>query len=69
MEDDDKLTLRDKFAIEIYSQLIDGKTLRDFILKPETDINTLSFKGSRRLIQASYKLADIMRKVRLGAFE
>ncbi len=81
MEDEDnKLSLRDKCAIEILQALIMRTTgtsfddrVKFFIdhwnFKSQPDIMQLADDQMRALIRAAYRIADIMREVRLTAFE
>lgn len=81
MEDqEDKLTLRDKFAIEVLQALIARSPekqyddrLKFFIenwdFKKQAGIVKLADDQMRTLVRAAYRIADIMREIRLTAFE
>ena len=81
MEDqEDKLTLRDKFAIEILQALITRSPEKQYDDRLKLFIDNWNFKGGhdvpklvdeqmRTLIRAAYRIADIMREIRLTAFE
>ena len=74
----DEYSLRDKFAIEILhafisregnstanlvAEFIKGQTYNDMYLQQAGD------ERMESLIRAAYKVADLMRKIRLTAFE
>jgi len=74
-EQEESITLRDKFAIEILQAflstgIIDGaySYSRTYEDKDEGHINW-SDKQMTGLIRTSYRIADMMRKVRLGVFK
>jgi maltoporin len=77
MDDDEEIRLRDKFAIEILGSLLGKETYNDEVANfityhssndnPHTKSN--SYKRMEHTIRAAYKIADIMRKVRLTSFE
>jgi hypothetical protein len=77
--DDEDIRLRDKFAIEILSALI-GKSnsnlIGDFIFNMDPAYkndhpmdNKAAVQHLELSVRAAYKIADIMRKVRLTSFE
>lgn len=77
-DSDDKLNLRDKFALEILTSFMSfdkDKTyssINNFIKNFDSDEKhekDYSNYSAERLIRAAYKFADIMRKVRLSTFE
>jgi hypothetical protein len=73
MEDDEEnLSLRDKFAIQIFAALLNsaGIGIASAILENKSfNVKTAEFPASERLIYSSYALADIMRKIRIKAFD
>ena len=70
MKDEEEFLLRDKFAIEILAALLTKTSIAETISnKDDDEIGKLKFTNSTRLVRYSYKLADVMRKVRLGAFD
>jgi hypothetical protein len=81
-EDNDDLALRDKFAIEIFRTIIAqdvhnqySNPLTEFVnlfdTKDPTEVGSRQYneKKMERRIRAAYKLADMMRKVRLSTFD
>lgn len=81
MEDqEDKLTLRDKFAIEVLQALIARSPEEQYDDRFKNFIEYWNWKGGvdmpklvdeqmRTLVRAAYRIADIMREIRLIAFE
>jgi hypothetical protein len=83
--DDEKLDLRDKFAIEIFNGLLShskegtGSLASDiYYYINYTNDNDLVYQNKHRsdatgkvekAVRACYKVADIFRKVRLSSFE
>ena len=77
----EELTLRDKFAIEVLSCLIsDEGNKRYFIIQDQLKLKPYLIPSELEMIErannymenccrAAYKIADIMRKIRLTAFE
>lgn len=74
-KDDDNLTLRDKFAIQImngmFSSLDQEQTsfMVDYYDSDDKDQARAARGVAQRLVRAAYFMADIMRKVRLAPFE
>jgi hypothetical protein len=75
-DDNEDLKLRDKFAISILqSMLSDSKEsplmgfMETFDDREDTTRYKLYLKMMERRIRASYKLADLMRKIRMSSFE
>lgn len=72
MSDEKPLDLRDKFAIEILGALIsknkDLGLYNDYIIISGQPI-TENDARAERIITIAYRMADIMRKIRLVPFE
>jgi hypothetical protein len=72
-DDNEELTLRDKMAIAIFQGIISSEdSSSDFVETFDSkDIDQKNHYSKRmeRKIRAAYKLADMMRKVRLAPFE
>jgi len=77
-DDDEDLTLRDKFAIALLQGMMANNDFTnptiDFInthdAQDEDDpIKDSSTRIIRRRIRAAYKMADMMRKIRLDVFD
>jgi len=75
-DDNEDLKLRDKFAIDILKVILSADTntlLADFTevfddKEEEARLRIYTRKLDRR-IRAAYKIADMMRKVRMSTFE
>jgi len=77
--DDEDIRLRDKFAIEILGSLINASNsnlISDFIFNMDPAYkndhpmdNKAAIQHLELSVRAAYKIADIMRKVRLTSFE
>ena len=70
----DDYGLRDKFAIEILQAFIsrEGQSTANLVAEFMNDDPYFKREGEEKmeaLIRAAYKVADMMRKVRLTAFE
>lgn len=76
-EDDEEFSIRDKMAIAIFQGLLEHSIsdISDFIgyfdtKDPDKQEAKKHFSSKmERKIRASYKLADMMRKIRLSSFE
>lgn len=79
-DEEEKLTLRDRFALEMFKIIAQDKvntasSMHDFVNFFESkDKDRITFqkdneKRIERSMRAAYKLADLMRKARLGVFE
>lgn len=81
IDDEKPLELRDKLAIEIFNGILahskndTGSLIIDIVHhinydEPDSDrIEKNAARRIERVVQACYKVADIMRKVRLSAFK
>lgn len=76
MEDDKPIDLRDKLAIEILNAILSsdkGQDHADDIIQYINNENDKWHDGAvermEKIIRNCYKVADIMRKVRLSTFE
>ncbi len=76
LNDKEDLSLRDLFAIKILVSLLSGSgqdNLKQFMRLLDSDPKDHAKQDSifymERHIRASYKVADMMRKVRLSVFE
>ena len=78
-EDDDLLTIRDKFAIEILNGLLQRESITlggpisgfvgMYLDNHNSDFVNQRIQEMKAIIRAAYKMADIMREVRLATFE
>lgn len=72
--DDEHLQLRDKLAIEILNGLLASEkegASKGFITMMNSQYDTWRDEGVRKveeLIRSAYKIADLMRKIRLESF-
>lgn len=74
--DDDKFDLRDKLAIEILNAVLSSEKgnerVQDITIYLSSETKSWA-EGAHerldRLIRSCYKVADMMRKVRMSAFE
>lgn len=74
MNDDDKMLLRDKLAIEILNGLLSTDGIKGMVSEYCAYFEDKGNKDHvemrmERLIRCSYKIADMMRKVRLATFD
>ena len=73
--DDEDIRLRDKFAIEILQSLLASNLsgVANFVTfhnsTDNPDTRKVNFEKMEHTVRAAYKIADIMRKVRLTSFE
>lgn len=80
-DQDDTLTLRDKFACAMLETILaDGSNsnfISDFVevfdysdpIGDQDSLKRSTYRRMERKIRAAYKIADMMRKVRLLAFD
>ncbi len=75
-EDDEKITLRDKIALSLLDGYLNGngpsnndEALKDAILNPNKNENNKAFFAKvENRVRAAYKMADLIRKIRLEIF-
>jgi hypothetical protein len=73
-EDDEKLQLRDKIVLSLLTGSLDGNnkytgSIKDALLHPEANVDTKRTRLSiENRIRAAYKMADLIRKIRLESF-
>jgi hypothetical protein len=77
MDDEKPFELRDRIALEILNGIIGNSSKNNiaiqnllfYINHPDRQVCDGSEKDFEQLIRSCYKVADIMRKVRLSTFE
>lgn len=66
-DSDDEMSLRDKLAIEILNTFLVADQGKQFSI--DKDESKWVSQKAERLVRSAYKFADIVRKVRMSAFE